>query len=188
MQKDLTGEQGTSGAVAPGTEDAAYALTKSRACWDDPVPRFQSRHTTPDLQHFPDTFIPSHSWQRGENGVGPCREAGGELWSLSYPSPPHPSSWLQTLRDTLLGASRKNQYAKKDAAGTLPWIILMSAGLMGAANILTWTSESPSLATSRSFSLNRETQRKRALIQAWLMPSAPWFKLGRDACITYTRH
>lgn len=64
----------------------------------------------------------------------------------------------------------------------------MSAGLMGAANILTWTSESPSLATSRSFSLSRETQRKSALIQAWLMSSALWFKLERDASITYTTH
>lgn len=65
-----------------------------------------------------------------------------------------------------LGASCKNSCAKH-YSDTLPWIMLMSAGLMGAANILTWTSESPSLGTSRSFSLNRETQRKRALRPVW---------------------
>lgn len=90
-----------------------YALTESGACRDDPVPRFQRCHTTPDLQHFPNTFVPSHGRQRGEDGVGPCQETRGELWKPSYPRPPHPRSRLQTLRDIPPGASRKNQYAKK---------------------------------------------------------------------------
>lgn len=77
-----------------------YVLTKSGARRDDPVPGFQSRHAPPDLQHFSDAFVPSHGWQRGEDGVGPCREAGGELWSPSHPRPPHPRSHLRTLRDT----------------------------------------------------------------------------------------
>lgn len=49
------------------------------------------------------------------------------------------------------------------AAGRLPWIMLMSAGLMGAASILTWTSECPSLGTSSSFSLCGVRQRKTQL-------------------------
>lgn len=35
----------------------------------------------------------------------------------------------------------------------LPWIMLMSAGLMGAASILMRTSECPSAGSSSSFSL-----------------------------------
>lgn len=62
------------------------ALTQSSGRWDDPVAGFQSRHTPPDLQHFPDTFVSSHSWQRGECGIGPCREAGGELQPSDLPS------------------------------------------------------------------------------------------------------
>lgn len=76
----------------PAPRMPGYALTDSGACRDDPVPEFQSRHTTPDLQHFPDTFVPSHGRQRGEDGVGPCREARGKLQTLSYPRAPYPRS------------------------------------------------------------------------------------------------
>jgi len=99
------------GPAVPGM--LGYALTESSAGRDDPVPRFQSRHATPDLQHFSDAFAPSHGRQRGEDGVGPCREAGGELQTSAQPRPPQPRSRLRTRRDIPLGALRRNPHGKK---------------------------------------------------------------------------
>lgn len=64
---------------AAGSSSAEDELTQSGVRGDDPVPSFQSCHTTPNLQHLPNTFIPSHGRQRRQEGVGPCREAVGEL-------------------------------------------------------------------------------------------------------------
>lgn len=80
-------EQGPSSA-----EDAGDELTEPGVRRDDPVPGLQSRHTAPDLQHLPDTFVPSHGRQRRQEGVGPCREAGGELETPSYPNIPTPGA------------------------------------------------------------------------------------------------
>lgn len=66
-------------------------------------------------------------------------------------------------------AIKMKQFASKPS---LPWIILMSDGLIGAASIFTWTPESPSSARSRSFSLKRRAKKSVHEILFLTM----WFK------------
>lgn len=61
------------GTVHPGP---IPRLTKPGVSRDDAVPRAQCHHARADLQHAPNAFTACHGWQRGQEGIGACREQG----------------------------------------------------------------------------------------------------------------